>query len=258
MTFVWRSAHPEAALEDRAAAWRETQTAAALGACESTRRWGVGCFEAKRELLMSRAASARAQYREGGNQPRDLKTPKAVQKAPRKGMKAAKLEFTATTLDGTGNGRVGAYREAVRTLNSGGGPATTTVVAPQFFNEDGNVCETLGRTRRRLSRGKKPRRTGWRSSCWGSARRAQRHSACCASWCLESSRRGAPRQLRRPRRPPSAHRARAGFKGSHRRGEGLSLGGGSSSRGRLPSARVRPRGLASAGVAGPPPTRRLC
>ena len=96
---------------------------------------------AKRELLISQAAacnSARAQYRQGGNQPSDLKTPKAAQKPLKKGLKTAKLAFTATTLEGVGKGGVGSYWEAARALNSGGGPATKAAF------EDGNVRETPG------------------------------------------------------------------------------------------------------------------
>ena len=93
---------------------------------------------------MAARNSARAQYRQGGNQPGDLKTTKAAQKALKKRVKAARLEFTAAALDGVGNGGVGAYWEAVRALNSGGGPATRTVAAQQFYDEDGNVCETPG------------------------------------------------------------------------------------------------------------------
>ena len=111
------------ALEERAMAWRETQTAVALGVCGSTRRRGGSWFAAKRGPLISPAAAgsrARAQYRQGGNQPVDLKVPKAAQKAPKKGMKAGKLAFTEATPDGVGNGGVGAYWEAVRALNSVG------------------------------------------------------------------------------------------------------------------------------------------
>ena len=62
-------------------AWCENQTAVALKVCGSTRQRDEGWFAAKRELLMSQAAvrsSVRAQYRQGGNQPDDLKTPKAA------------------------------------------------------------------------------------------------------------------------------------------------------------------------------------
>ena len=45
---------------------------------------------------------------------------------------------------GVGNGEVGAYWEAVRALNSGGGPATKSVVAQKFYDEVGNVRETPG------------------------------------------------------------------------------------------------------------------
>ena len=73
-----------------------------------------------------------------------MKILKAAQKALKKGAKAAKLKFSAATLDGAGNGGVGTYWEAVRALNSGDGPATRAVVAQQFYDEDGNVCETPG------------------------------------------------------------------------------------------------------------------
>ena len=69
---------------------------------------------------MSQAAacnSARAHYWQGGNQPGDLKTPKAAQKAPKKGSKAAKLEPTTATLYGVGNGGVAVYWGAVRAPN---------------------------------------------------------------------------------------------------------------------------------------------
>ena len=89
---------------------------------------------------MSQAAarnSARAQNRQGGNQPGDLKSLMAAQKALKKGAKPAKLKSTATTQGGVGNGGVGAYWGAVRALNSSGGKATKTVVVQQFFARRG-------------------------------------------------------------------------------------------------------------------------
>ena len=85
---AWGTAHPEAALEERSAAWRETQAAVGLEVCGPTRRREEDLFAAKRELLISQAAarySARAQYRQGCNQPGNLKTLKAAQKALKKG-----------------------------------------------------------------------------------------------------------------------------------------------------------------------------